>query len=178
MPPVPGWDDDPVRPQKFRYNPAITVAAVVAFFGAVPLASSRAYLLPIALVPILIAVWGWRAGTDVGPAGLRVRALLGSRLVPWSHVAALMPADRRRVYAVLTTGRKVRLPAVGAAELATFPDTAAEKPAPTDQTASTDQTAATDETAATDRTTAPREINEPGGNEEPRRSGAAGETAQ
>jgi hypothetical protein len=106
-----------VRPQKFRYNAAITIAAVVAFFGAVPLATSRAYLLPIVAVPILVGVWGWRAGTDVSPAGLRIRALFGSRLVPWSHVSALAPADRGRVYAILTTGRRVRLPAVGAADL-------------------------------------------------------------
>jgi hypothetical protein len=140
MPPR-GWDDDHVRVQKFRYNAAITIAAVVAFFGAVPLATSRAYLLPIVLVPVLIGVWGWRAGTDVGPAGLRVRALFGSRLVPWSHVAALVPANRRRVYAVLTTGRQVRLPAVGAAELATLSDPAS------DETAAADKTTASDETA-------------------------------
>nr|WP_240947576.1 PH domain-containing protein [Planosporangium mesophilum] len=129
MPLAYGWDDARVRLKKFRHNAAITVAAVVAFFGAVPLATSRAYLLPIALVPILVGVWGWRAGTDVESAGLRIRALFGSRLVPWSHITALVPADRRRTYAVLTTGRQVRLPAVGAAELATFADTAAVKTA-------------------------------------------------
>jgi hypothetical protein len=112
-----GWDDGVVRPQKFRHNAAITIAAVVAFFGAVPLATSRAYLLPILLVPILIGIWGWRAGTDVSPAGLRVRALFGARLVPWSHVAGLAVQGRGRVYAVLTTGARVHLPAVGAADL-------------------------------------------------------------
>jgi hypothetical protein len=106
-----------VRPQKFRHNAAITIAALVAFFGAVPLATSRAYLLPILLVPILIGVWGWRAGTDVSPAGLRIRALFGARVVPWSHVAGLAAEGRGRVYAVLTTGARVRLPAVGAADL-------------------------------------------------------------
>jgi hypothetical protein len=115
----------------------------------VPLATSHAYLLPIALVPILIGVWSWRAGTDVGPAGLRVRALFGSRLVPWSHVAALVPANRRRVYAVLTTGRQVRLPAVGAAELATFPDAADEETAG-DKTGTADKTTAADKTGAAD----------------------------
>jgi hypothetical protein len=112
-----GWDDGVVRPQKFRHNAAITIAAVVAFFGAVPLATSRAYLLPILLVPILIGIWGWRAGTDVSPAGLRIRALFGARLVPWSHVAGLAVQGRGRVYAVLTTGARVHLPAVGAADL-------------------------------------------------------------
>jgi hypothetical protein len=124
-----------VRLQKFRYNAAITVAAVVAFFGAVPLATSRVYLLPIALVPILVGVWSWRAGTDVDPAGLRIRATFGSRFVPWSHVAALVPADRRRVYAILTTGRQVRLPAVGSAQLATFSGVAAEKATTPDESA-------------------------------------------
>jgi hypothetical protein len=112
-----GWDDGFVRPQKFRHNAAITIAAVVAFFGAVPLATSRAYLVPILLAPILIGVWGWRAGTDVSPAGLRIRALFGARMVPWSHVAGLAAQGRGRVYAVLTTGARVRLPAVGAADL-------------------------------------------------------------
>jgi hypothetical protein len=116
-----------VHPQKFRHSAAITIAAVVAFLGAVPLATSRVYLLPIVLVPILVGVWGWRAGTDVSPAGLRIRALFGSRLVPWSHVAALTPADRGRgqVYAVLTTGRRVRLPAVSATDLPKITEKAA-----------------------------------------------------
>jgi hypothetical protein len=146
-----------VRLQKFRYNAAITIAAVVAFFGAIPLATSHAYLLPIALVPILIAVWGWRAGTDVGPAGLRIRALFGSRLVPWSHVAALVPADRKHVYAVLTTGRQVRLPAVGAAELATFSDAATDETTAADKTTAPDETTATDKTTAADKTTGSEE---------------------
>jgi Bacterial PH domain len=106
-----------VRTEKFRYNAAVTIAAVVAFFGAVPLATSRAYLLPILLVPILVAVWGWRAGTDVSTAGLRIRALFGSRLIPWPYVNALVPAGRGRVYAVLYNGRQLRLPAVTAADL-------------------------------------------------------------
>ncbi len=106
-----------MRPEKFRYNAAITIAAVVAFFGAVPLATSRAYLLPILLVPILVAIWGWRAGTDVSTAGLRIRALFGSRLIPWPYVEALVPAGRTRVYAVLNNGRQLRLPAVSAADL-------------------------------------------------------------
>jgi hypothetical protein len=111
-----------VRTLKFRHNAAITIASIVAFLGAVPLATSRAYLLPILLVPALVGVWAWRAGTDISPGGLRVRALFGSRLVPWSHVTALVPAHRHRVYAVLTTGRQVRLPAVGKADLATISD--------------------------------------------------------
>jgi hypothetical protein len=102
--------------RKFRYHAAITIAAVVAFFGTVPLATSRVYLLPLILVPVAVGVWSWRAGTDLTPRGLRLRALLGSRFVPWSNVAAVVPADERSVYLVLTTGRRVRLPAVRAAD--------------------------------------------------------------
>ncbi|WP_338090411.1 PH domain-containing protein [Planosporangium thailandense] len=123
-----------MRQQKFRYNAAITVAAVVAFFGAMPLATSHIYLSPIALVPILVGVWGWRAGTDVGPEGVRIRALFGSRFIPWSQITALVPADRRRAYAILTTGSQVRLPAVGAADLATLGDAVVEKTAEPDGT--------------------------------------------
>jgi Bacterial PH domain len=97
----------------------MTIAAVIAFFGTVPVATTRWYLSPLLLVPVAAGVWSWRAGTDVTPAGLRIRALFGSRSVPWSHVAALVPADGR-AYAVLTTGRRLRLTAVRAADLATL----------------------------------------------------------
>jgi hypothetical protein len=113
---VPSQD---VPQRKFRHSAAITVAAVVAFFGTAPLATSRLYLLPLFLVPVAVGVWAWRSGTDVTATGLRIRALFASRRIPWSHVAALVP-DGLRAYAVLTTGRRVRLPAVSAANLATI----------------------------------------------------------
>ena len=106
-----------MRPQRFRYSAAIVVACVVAFFGAVPLATSRAYLTPLLLVPVLIGLWAWRAGTDVTDAGLRVRAVFGSRFVPWQDVTALVAAGRGRAYAVLGNERRVRLPAVGVKDL-------------------------------------------------------------
>jgi len=106
-----------VRPLKFRYNAAIPVAALLAFLGALPLATARWYLAPILLVPAAVAVWGWRAGTDADRTGLRLRALAGSRRVDWSRVRALAPDDRGRVHAQLDSGVAVRLPAVRAADL-------------------------------------------------------------
>jgi hypothetical protein len=142
-----------VSPHKFRYNAAITIAAVVALFGTVPLATSRTYLLPLIAVPVLIGVWGWRAGTDVGPAGLTVRALFASRLVPWSDVSALVRAGRGRSYAVLTSGGRVRLPAVGATELTsltreTAADLSADKDAADDEDVTADETDAIAEPTA------------------------------
>jgi hypothetical protein len=101
---------------KFRYNVGIAIAGLVAFFGAVPVATFRWYLTPILLVPLAVLVWGWRAGTDADTNGLSVRALLGSRRLPWSRVNALIP-DGRRVIARLDGGASVRLPAVTPADL-------------------------------------------------------------
>jgi hypothetical protein len=106
---------------------SISIAALVAFLGAVPLATSfvgreggtpaYAYLmLLILLVPIGVGVWGWRAGTDADAAGLRLRALVGSRRVPWSEITALVPRGRR-VIATLAGGHAIRLPAVTRGDL-------------------------------------------------------------
>lgn len=102
---------------KFRYNAAAAVAGLVAAVGAVPLATTRWYLLPILLVPLAIAAGAWRAGTDASPQGLRVRALLGSRFVPWSRIERLDVGRRRKVYAHTVDGATVPLPAVRPSDL-------------------------------------------------------------
>jgi hypothetical protein len=101
---------------KFRHNVGIAIAGLVAFFGAVPVATQGWYLAPILLVPLAVMVWGWRAGTDADADGVSVRALLGSRRLPWSRITGLVP-DGRRVVATLDSGGSVRLPAVTPADL-------------------------------------------------------------
>ena len=108
---------DTPRPATFRYPAAIAIAALVAAIAAVPLAASQPYLAPILLVPLAVAGWAWRAGTDADAAGVRVRALLGQRRVPWSRISGLVPAGRRRVAATLTDGSHLVLPAVTPADL-------------------------------------------------------------
>jgi hypothetical protein len=102
---------------RFRYNAAITVAAAVAVIGTVPLAASRWYFAPLLLVPLSVAVWGWRAGTDANANGVRARALFGSRFLPWSRIDSLVVGERNRVYARTTADSAVRLPAVSPADL-------------------------------------------------------------
>jgi hypothetical protein len=102
---------------KFRHSSAIAIAGLVAFFGAVPVATFRWYLTPILLVPLAVLVWGWRAGTDADAGGVSVRALLGTRRLPWARITALVPAGQRVVVAVLDGGASVRLPAVRPADL-------------------------------------------------------------
>jgi hypothetical protein len=105
------------RKTKFRYNAALAVAGLIALIGAIPVASVTWYLLPILLVPLAVLGWAWLAGTDAGPDGLVVRALLARRRIPWSSVVELGADARGRAYATLTGGAAVPLPAVTAADL-------------------------------------------------------------
>jgi Bacterial PH domain len=115
-----------VERARFRYNVSICLAGVLAFLGAIPVATvgfghddvpPYAYvLLLILLVPLAVAVWGWRAGTDADADGLRIRALISSRRIAWTDIALLGPRQRR-VYAQLTDGRSIKLSAVSPADL-------------------------------------------------------------
>jgi hypothetical protein len=66
-------------------------------------------------VPLLVAVFIARTATIVSSDGLRVRALFGSRDLPWDIVRGLTVSGRG-VYAVLADG-VVRLPCVRIAHL-------------------------------------------------------------
>jgi hypothetical protein len=105
---------------KFRYNAAVTVAAIIAVIGGLPLATSAWFVAPILLVPLAIAVWGWRAGTDATINGVRVRALFGSRFLPWPKIDSLVVGERNRVFAHTSAGSVVRLTAVTPADLPTL----------------------------------------------------------
>jgi hypothetical protein len=102
---------------KFRYHAALAVAGLIALIGAVPVASVAWYLTPILLVPLAVTWWAWQAGTDAGPDGLVVRALLGRRRIPWTAVEELGSDERGRAYATLADGMAVPLPAVTATDL-------------------------------------------------------------
>jgi hypothetical protein len=102
---------------RVRKSGALVVAALIALVSAVPFAGARWQLAPLLLIPLAVLIWALRAGTDVGPGGLRVRALLGSTEIPWSRVDQLASDDRGRVSALLTDGKVIRLTGVTAANL-------------------------------------------------------------
>ncbi|WP_144120453.1 PH domain-containing protein [Catellatospora sichuanensis] len=102
---------------RFRLPASISVAALITALGGVPLAALGGFWWLVLTVPVAVMVWAWRAGTDVNERGLRVRALLGSRIVLWPHVAELRPDGPKRVVAVLTDGTAVELTAVRPADL-------------------------------------------------------------
>ncbi|MFC3384941.1 PH domain-containing protein [Couchioplanes azureus] len=97
---------------RVRKPGALFFAALIAFVGTVPLLSAGWQLAPVLLVPLAVAVWAWRAGTDVDAEGLRVRALIGSHEVAWSRVAELAPDPRGRISALLFDGMAVPLTGV------------------------------------------------------------------
>ncbi|WP_430640898.1 PH domain-containing protein [Couchioplanes caeruleus] len=97
---------------RVRKSGALVVAALTAFVGTVPFAGARWQLAPVLLIPLAVLVWAWRAGTDVHPDGLRVRALAGSTFVPWSRIIELAPDPRNRISALLNDGRALRLTGV------------------------------------------------------------------
>jgi hypothetical protein len=110
------WKNGLVNRVKFRHNIAISIAGLIATFGAVPVAATAWYLAPILLAPIAVMAWGWRAGTDADQDGVSVRALFGKRRFTWAQLAGFVPADRR-VVAQLADGGSMVLPAVTPADL-------------------------------------------------------------
>jgi len=102
---------------RFRYPAPIPVAATVAFLGSLPMLMLGWYAIAIPLVPVVVAVWGLRAGTDADAAGLRLTALLGRRRIAWTDVAELAAGPRGQVLARLRDGTVLRLPAVRAPDL-------------------------------------------------------------
>lgn len=113
--------------RNFRLPRLAYLVVVFLLFCVAPLAFSRgggenggpaglSARTALVLIPILAAVFIARTATFVGPAGLRVRAVFGSRRVAWSDVRGLSVSGRS-VYAVLADG-SVRLPCVRVADLA------------------------------------------------------------
>jgi hypothetical protein len=152
-----------VRRVRIRYNVSIAIAGLVGFLGAVPLATAGfvdrshghpwyAYpLLAILLVPIAVAGWGWRAGTDADAEGLRVRPYgLGSRRIAWSEIVGIVPQNRR-IYAILTDDRAVPLPAVTRNDLARLVAAAGEQITPADDESDDDEEAEAEEAVAVDQ---------------------------
>ena len=71
----------------------------------------------IYLLPLAAACYVGRTATIVDDEGVTARALLGSRLVPWSQLRGLLLADKGAVYAVSSSGTRLRLPCVRATKL-------------------------------------------------------------
>jgi Bacterial PH domain len=104
------------NPVQFRRSSALTVAAVIVAIAGLSLLTWAPYLVILLVIPLGVAVWSWRSGTDADESGLTVRAALGHRRIPWSDVAGVV-TEGDQVSAQLTSGRSITLPAVGATDV-------------------------------------------------------------
>jgi Bacterial PH domain len=119
--------------RSFRLPLSAYLVVLFLIFGAIPLAftgdgfsfDSRGgeqgapgvvgWQTVILVVPVLAAIFIWRTATFVDAAGIRIRALFGSRRLMWDDVRGLS-VQGRSVYAVLSDG-SLRLPCVHLNEL-------------------------------------------------------------
>jgi PH (Pleckstrin Homology) domain-containing protein len=117
----------------FRLPASTYLVVLFLFFGTIPLAFTRSAFTfdarggeqgaPLVvgwhtlflLLPVAIALFIRRTATFVDGDGIRVRAVLGSRQLPWPEIRGLAVSGRS-VYAVLADG-SVRLPCVRQADL-------------------------------------------------------------
>jgi hypothetical protein len=99
-------------PLRFRQNGAFLVAVMIAFVGTIPLAAMSWAFAPLILIPLMVGGWAWRSGTDIDAHELRVRALFGTRHIPWTRVVEVAADPRGGVSALLTDGHAIRLTAV------------------------------------------------------------------
>lgn len=102
---------------RFRHHPGRAGAGLLVTLSMATLVTVSPWLALLMIMPLAWTVWVWRAGTDADVDGLRVRALLGGRRVPWSRVDNLAATGRHRVIAILTNGAVLPLTAVTAADL-------------------------------------------------------------
>lgn len=117
----------PARTLLFRLPRSAYLAVLFLVFCVIPVAFAGdigdqggpggiTWRVALLLIPVLAAVFIARTATLVGPAGVRVRALFGSRTFRWEQIRGLSVTGRS-VYLVLTDG-SVRLPCVRTTDLA------------------------------------------------------------
>jgi len=101
-------DDPPLRAH-FGPQPIALLPVLILALGALPLAGSRLFLLPLLLVPLGCAVWVLRARVVADSHGLTVSNGLGRRRVAWRDIEALDVRARRPVRLCLRDDRSLWL---------------------------------------------------------------------
>lgn len=95
---------------RIRSSRVALLPAVFLFVFVTPVAGVARWLLVVYAIPLLLVVWVIRAGIDIDAEGVTVRALLGSRRLPWSRVRGVTVSRRGQLRLLLTSGQALRLP--------------------------------------------------------------------
>jgi len=117
---------EPAKTLVFRLPRSAYLTVLFLLFCTAPLAFSESgdadgdaaltWRVALLVIPLLATVFIARTATVVSGAGVRVRALFGSRMMPWSTLEGFSVTGRA-IYAVQPDG-SVRLPCVRTADLA------------------------------------------------------------
>lgn len=102
-----------------RFAPERTTLAVVlvAAMGALPLGLSSVWFAPLLLLPILAAVWIFRARVVADARGLVVCNGLRVRRLSWPDVSGFQVRPRRPVQLLPNVGSPLRLTALSKRDL-------------------------------------------------------------
>ncbi|CCG04685.1 PH domain-containing protein [Blastococcus saxobsidens] len=104
-------------PVRFRMSRSALIPVLVLALCILPTAAVTWWTLLLLLVPVAVACWVLRSGTDVGDDGVTARAVLGSRTVRWTELAGIRIGERGDLWLVTTAATEVRLPVVRARDL-------------------------------------------------------------
>lgn len=110
-------DETPEAPLRFGPERIALLPVVVFFLGSLPLASARASLTWIALVPLACAVWVLRARVVAIPLGVEACNGLRVHRVAWSDVEGFDVPRRGPVRLLRRAGRPLLLTALPRREL-------------------------------------------------------------
>jgi Bacterial PH domain len=102
---------------RIRGSRAGVLAVLVLTLCTLPLATARAWLAVLLVIPLAALLQVLRTGVDVDPDGVTVRAAVGRRRVGWGEVTALRATPRGELRLVLAGGRELRLPVARARHL-------------------------------------------------------------
>lgn len=101
----------------FRITRTTWIAVISVAICATPVATAHAWLLWVYLLPIALGLWVARMRTTVGADGATVRRVTGTTRFTWDEVQSIKLNARGWSEAVLTSGSRVKLPAVRVRDL-------------------------------------------------------------
>lgn len=96
----------------FKITPVALLGVLAVATCATPIAFSATWLLPIYLLPLLLAWWIFRTRTVIDTEHLVAQRMFHRTRFSWEDIKSFRLDERRWLRAVLASGKEVSLPAV------------------------------------------------------------------